>query len=83
MELHQKSKSPPTTAFSLKRSHQFLENVKSEFQKIQWTEGEEVRVYAKVVVLATLFLGFAIYAADLVIQKGLVVLEVLFKLIFG
>jgi preprotein translocase subunit SecE len=68
---------------SMKKASQFLENVKAEFQKIQWTDGEEVKVYAKIVVFATFFLGMAIYFTDLIIQKTLVVFEMIFKLLFG
>ena len=68
---------------SMKKASQFLENVKAEFQKIQWTDGEEVKVYAKIVVFATFFLGMAIYFTDLIIQKTLVVVEMIFKLLFG
>jgi preprotein translocase SecE subunit len=68
---------------SMKKAYQFLENVKAEFRKIQWTDGEEVKVYAKVVVFATFILGMAIYFTDLIIQKTLVVVEMIFKLLFG
>ena len=68
---------------SLKKVYQFLEDVKAEFHKIQWTEGEEVKVYAKVVVCATFFLGMAIYFMDLIIQKVLIGFDVVFKLLFG
>lgn len=68
---------------SLKSVYQFFENVKSEFRKIQWTEGEEVKVYAKVTVFATFVLGLGIYLLDLIIQKGLFVIDAFFRLLFG
>jgi preprotein translocase subunit SecE len=81
MEVHQKRS--VTRLPSVRKMFRFIEEVKSEFHKIQWTDGEEVVVYAKVVVLATFFLGMAIYFADLVIQRTLSGLEVVFKLLFG
>jgi len=81
MTVHEKRDSRPLP--SMKKAYQFFENVKAEFQKIQWTDGEEVKVYAKIVVFATFFLGMAIYFTDLIIQKTLVVVEMIFKLLFG
>ena len=81
MNVHEKRDAHPLP--SMKKAYQFIENVKAEFQKIQWTDGEEVKVYAKVVVFATFFLGMAIYFTDLIIQKTLVVVEMIFKLLFG
>jgi preprotein translocase subunit SecE len=68
---------------SLKKAWSFWENLKMEFLKIQWTEGEEAKVYAKVVVVATFVLGLGIYFADVIIRRFLVGVDVLFKLIFG
>ena len=81
MEVHQKRSG--VRAPSMRKVFRFFEEIKSEFHKIQWTEGEEVVVYAKVVVLATFVLGMAIYFADLIIQRTLLGLEVVFKLLFG
>ena len=68
---------------SMKKAYQFFENVKSDFHKIQWTDGEEIKLYAKVIVFATFILGMAIYFADLIIQKTLVVVDMIFRLLFG
>ena len=81
MNVHEKVKSHSLP--SMKKSYRYIETMKDEFHKIQWTEGEEVKVYAKVVVMATFVLGMAIYFMDLIIQKFLVVVEMLFKLLFG
>lgn len=68
---------------SMKKTYQYIERVKEEFHKIQWTDGEEVKVYAKVVIATTFVLGMAIYFMDLIIQKTLGGVEMLFKLLFG
>jgi preprotein translocase SecE subunit len=68
---------------SLRRAYETWENAKAEFRKIQWTEGEEVWIYAKVVVVATFGLGFSIFACDLFVRRLLVGIDVLFRLIFG
>ena len=61
----------------------FLGSVKSEFSKITWTTREELIVYTKAVVGATLFFGFGVYFVDIAIQIGLNSLETIFRLIFG
>ena len=83
MNTKDKLKSAALPRPSVKKAYQFLEDVKAEFHKIQWTEGEEVKVYAKVVVCATFFLGMAIYFVDLIIQRVLGGFDVIFKLLFG
>lgn len=70
-------------AFSMRKAHEFLEGIKQELAKIQWTDGEDVKVYAKIVVIATFVFGIAIYLSDLVIQKSLHSLDALFRWIFG
>jgi preprotein translocase SecE subunit len=54
---------------SMRRAWNYLEDLKAEFRKIQWTEGEEVKVYAKIVVVTTFVMGMAIYFADVIIQR--------------
>lgn len=68
---------------AVKKAGQFLENMKAEFKKIQWTEDQSVQVYAKIVVVATFLLGMCIYLADIVIQKMLFVVDAVFRLLFG
>ena len=78
-----KDKSPSYSQSSFRKAYQFWENAKAEFGKIQWTEGEEAKVYAKVVVAATFFLGIGIYIADVFIGRTLLGLDRIFRLIFG
>jgi len=86
LDISQKSESLQKAAVpvpSARKAYQFFEHIKAEFNKIQWTEGEEVKVYAKIVVFATFALGMSIYIADLVIQKALLGVDVLFRVLFG
>jgi len=80
VEANQKEMKPKLTA---ERAYKYFENLKAEFQKIQWTEGEEVKVYAKVVVGATFVLGLAIYFADLIIHRVMFGLEAIYRFLFG
>jgi preprotein translocase SecE subunit len=82
MDSQQKREFAPRGS-AVKGAYQFFENVKNEFRKIQWTEGEEVKVYAKVVVFATFVLGLGIYLLDLIIQKALFIVDAFFRLLFG
>lgn len=61
----------------------FLGEVKGELGRITWTSKEELQVYTKIVVIATFFLGMAIYASDLTIQSILKGLGVIFHFIAG
>lgn len=60
---------------------EFLGDVKAELKKISWTTPEELRVYTKLVVAMTLFLGLGIYVVDLIIQSILGAIHTLFGLI--
>lgn len=61
----------------------FIADVKSEIKKVHWTSPEELRVYAKIVVLTTLIFGFGIYFTDLIIQSILSGLSFLARVIAG
>jgi len=82
MNPNQKSQQIAKT-FSMRKAHEFLENVKQELSKIHWTDGQDVKVYAKVVVTATFLFGMLIYFSDLIIQKFLHSFDTLFRWIVG
>ena len=83
MVLQQKTSRSVTVSKPFKKAYAFFEDVKSEFWKIQWTEKEELRTSAKIVVVATFVLGMIIYVADLVIQRLLNGLEGIFQWLVG
>ena len=56
---------------SLKKIFDFIEDVKAEFMKVNWTNKEELREYTKVVVMVTLASGLMIYGVDIVIKSVL------------
>lgn len=57
----------------------FVAEVKSEIGRVTWTSKEELLSYTKIVVLATLFFGMAIYFTDLFIQTVLNFLNFIFS----
>lgn len=57
----------------------FVGDVKSELKKISWTSPDELRVYTKIVVAMTFFLGMSIYVIDLFIQGFLTGLSHIFR----
>ena len=63
------------------RAYTFFEDVKAEFRKITWTEGNEVATYAKAVVYSTFTFGLLIYFADLFINRVIGGMDAIFKLI--
>jgi preprotein translocase subunit SecE len=84
MNVNQKPAQPVQVPSHLgKRAYEFVEDVKAEFLKIQWTENEEILAYAKVVLLTTFIFGMGIYIVDVVIQRLLMSLDVIFKWLVG
>jgi preprotein translocase subunit SecE len=71
------------SSLSLKGAFRRLEDLKSEFFRIQWTENGQVIGYAKVVVLATFVCGMVLYVADLVVQRLLFSIGAILRMIFG
>ena len=61
----------------------FVSDIKSEIQKITWTNREELLVYTKIVVGATFAFGMTIYFLDLIIQSTLNVLNFVMQFIAG
>lgn len=70
-----KAESAPITAG---RVVDFVGDVKTELKKISWTSPDELRVYTKIVVAMTFFLGMSIYVIDLFIQGFLTGLSHIF-----
>jgi preprotein translocase subunit SecE len=69
--------------FDAKKAFTFFGNVKSEFNKVSWTTKEELKVYTKIVVIATMFLGVAIFCMDFIIRTGLLGMSRIFKFFAG
>lgn len=57
----------------------FIGDVKAELKKINWTSPEELKVYTKIVVGTTFFLGMGLYFVDLFIQSFLNGLSLLIR----
>ena len=79
-------KNAPTTrsqAFSMKRAFRRFEDLKVEFLRIQWTDEGSVSDMTKVVVLATFVCGMVLYIADLIVQRTLIGVDGVLRLIFG
>jgi preprotein translocase subunit SecE len=71
------------SAKPVKKAYEYFESLKAEFANIQWTEGGEVLMYARIVVGATFFFGIAIYIADIVIHRLLGGIDMLFRWLVG
>lgn len=74
-----KAEDAPVTAT---RAIDFVGEVKGEFKRITWPSQDELRVYTKIVVAMTFFLGMGIYFMDLIIQSVVGGLSAIFHL-FG
>lgn len=84
MELKKNNISKPVeTTSNVKKTADFLADVKTEFKKISWTSPEELKAYTKIVVGATFFMGIGVYIIDLTIQAALGSLEFIVRAIFG
>ena len=70
-----------TTAQGSRKFFSFGE-IRNELSKVTWTPRGELLFYAKIVVLATFFFGFAIYLVDLSIRGLLESISSLMKWAF-
>lgn len=61
----------------------FIGEVKEELGRITWTSADELKVYVKVVVGATVAFGFGVYLVDLGIQGVLRGLGVIVHAMIG
>lgn len=61
----------------------FVSDIKSEIYKVHWTSREELLAYTKIVIIATLTFGMAIYFVDMIIQTVLNGLSFLIQAIIG
>lgn len=61
-------KNAAESTFSKVRIRDFVEEIKAEIQRVTWTSRDELRVYTKIVIGATLVFGLGIYCTDLIIQ---------------
>lgn len=73
----------PEVAISGRKAQDFIGDVKGELKKINWTSREELMVYTKIVVGATLFFGVSLYFIDLIIQGVLNGLAAVVRFITG
>lgn len=51
------------------KPQELVGEIKDEFNKISWTNPEELKTYTQIVVGATFFFGIGIYAIDLFIHS--------------
>ena len=70
-------------ALSSRKIQDFITEIKSEIQKITWTNKDELIFYTKLVVGATFAFGMSIYLLDLLIQGTLGTLNFVLHLISG
>jgi preprotein translocase subunit SecE len=70
-------------SLNVKGAQNFISDIKAELKKITWTSSEELRAYAKIVVLTTFFFGMGIYVVDLIIQTCLSLFGMVIRLISG
>ena len=83
METQKSVPSARANPFSIKRAFRRFEDLKAEFFRVQWTEEGEVSSMAKVVVLATFVCGMVLYIADLIVQRSLVGMDCILRMVFG
>ena len=83
MEVLKNTSTARPSAFSMKRAFRRFEDLKGEFLRIQWTEENSVSYMTKVVVLATFVCGMVLYVADLIVQRALIGVNGILRLMFG
>lgn len=65
------------------KAGEFIGEVKGELKRIHWTSKEELKVYTRIVVIATFMLGMSIYVVDLLLRSSLAGLSAIMRLITG
>jgi len=86
MEVKKAQQQTPSVAeakVSRRKGFDYIEEIKSEFNAINWTSREELKTYTQVTVGATFILGMLIYAVDLSIQLLLGMLTMIVQFIVG
>lgn len=83
MEIKKPQASVKEGVSSLKKVRNFIDDVKSEIFKINWTNRDELIVYTKIVVMTTFLFGMSIYLLDLLIQGSLSGLSFMLRWISG
>ena len=78
-----KKRSTTSDAASGPNPVEWFGGIKQEFNKITWTEKQELKAYTKIVVGATFVMGFAIFGIDLFIKYAVESLAAVFKVLIG
>lgn len=66
-----------------RRARDFVQEIKSEFSQITWTNIEDLKNYTKIVVGSTFVLGLGVYFVDLAIQTVLNTLTWITRITLG
>lgn len=61
----------------------FIQELKSELSKVNWTTKEELKFSTKVVICAIFLFGLGIYLVDLIVKSGLDLIALIVRFIFG
>ena len=77
------SEAPAQQKVKRKSVFHFLQELKEELKKVNWTTKEELKVSTKVVICAIFLFGMGIYLFDLVIRGVLDAIAQVVRLIFG
>ena len=71
------------SAITERKKGSFFKEVKDELKKVTWTSKEELIFSTKIVVIATVVFGLAIYVVDLGIRGTLDLAGNFVRMIFG
>lgn len=61
----------------------YIQELKDELKKVNWTTQEELRFATKMVVLSTVFFGLGIYLVDFFVKGSLDAVKNILHRIFG
>lgn len=74
---------PVPQASRKKRLFSYVQELKEELKKVNWTTKDELKLSTKVVIGATFLFGLGIYLIDLVIKGCLDLIALVVHFIFG
>lgn len=72
-----------STIMTREKKVSYFREVQNELRRVTWVSKPELILFTKVVVLSTIFFGFAIFTVDLGIRGVLNLLSSLMRMVIG
>ena len=78
-----KERQPAAGGSIIRQGFEYIEEIKGEFRRVNWTNAEELQTYTKIVVGGAFAFGMMVYVADLFIKLSLEAINFILRAITG